>query len=190
MLAAALAGLAAAPARAWEPVEKVVPYAVSGTSGAALYASIGENGPVIGGDRRTIAHTTFKLTWTRDYQKRGKACVLASAVPKLTITYTLPRAGKLPPTVKARWDAFVEGIAAHERVHGAHIIEMVREIEAVSQGLSVAVDPKCEQVRVVLQAHLKRLSDRQRQRGRDFDRIEMGGGGNIQQLILELISGQ
>lgn len=177
------------PARAWEPVQQVVTYAVSGKTGAELYRLIGENGPVIGGGRRTIAHTTFKLTWRRDYQKRGKGCVLASAKPKLIIITTLPKAGKLPPAVKAGWDVFAAGIAAHERVHGEHIIEMVREIEAVSQGLSVAVDPKCEQVRVILQAHLKRLSDRQRQRGRDFDRIEMGAGGNIQRLVLDLVSG-
>ena len=181
--------LLSGPVRAWEPVDQIVNYAVSGKTGAELYQSIGENGPVIGGGRRTIAHTTFKLTWRRDYQKRGKGCVLASATPKLIIITTLPKAGKLPPAVKANWDVFAAGIAAHERVHGGHIIEMVREIEDISQGLSVAVDPDCQQVRVVLQAHLKRLSDRQRQRGRDFDRAEMGAGGNIQRLVLDLVSG-
>ena len=77
-------------------------YAVSGTSGPELYASIGERGPAasIG---RAIAHTNFKLTWTRDYQTRGSDCVLATARPKLTITYTLPKASqKLPPRNQAQ----------------------------------------------------------------------------------------
>ena len=44
--------------------------------------SIGENGPVISGSRRTIAHTTFQLTWGRDYRERADgSCVIARNVP-------------------------------------------------------------------------------------------------------------
>lgn len=183
--------LAAAPARAWEPVEQVKTYRIDGKTGAQLYESIGVNGPVISGGRRTIAHTTFKLTWRRDYQNKGGDCVLASARPRLIITYTLPKPrGSLPAPVAASWKRFYEGLAAHERVHGEHIIEMVQAIQDVSTGLSAQDDADCNKVRAKLQIHLKRLSDQQRQRGRDFDRRDMGPGGGIPRLVLDLVEGR
>ena len=183
-------GALAQPASAWEPVEQVKTYKVSGTTGFELYRSVGENGPVIAGDRRTIAHTTFKLTWRRDYQERDGGCVIASNIPKLIITYTLPEPrGELPPALAASWTRFYDGLAAHERVHGQHIIEMVRKIEDVSVGLSAPDDPGCHKVRAELQTHLKRLSDEQRARGREFDRVEMGGGGAVESLVLGLVNG-
>jgi len=180
-----------APALAWEAAEQVKTYPVYGQSGPELYQSIGENGPVISGERRTIAHTTFKLTWGRDYRERGDgSCVIAVNNPKLIITYTLPKPREgLPQGVASSWKRFYDGLAAHERVHGQHIIEMVQSIQDVSVGLNEPDDPGCTKVRAVLQSHLKRLSDEQRARGREFDRIEMGDGGNVQGLVLDLIKG-
>ena len=191
--AAALLALIALvrPASAWEAVEQVVTYPVSGQSGFELYRSVGDNGPVISGDRRTIAHTTFKLTWQRDYQERADgSCIIASNIPNLIISYTLPKPrGQLPPQVAASWKRFYEGLAAHERVHGSHIIEMVQAIQDVSVGLGAPDDPGCHKTRAALQIHLKRLSDEQRARGRAFDRVEMGDGGAVQNLVLGLVNG-
>ncbi|MGJ8573095.1 MAG: DUF922 domain-containing Zn-dependent protease [Hoeflea sp.] len=179
------------PALAWKAAEQVTTYPVSGRSGAELYQSIGENGPVIGGERRAIAHTTFKLTWRRDYRERADgSCVIAANVPRLIITYTLPKPREgLPQGVASSWKRFYDGLAAHERVHGQYIIDMVEAIEGVSVGLSASDDPGCHKVRAELQSHLKRLSDQQRARGREFDRVEMGEGGNVQGLVLELLKG-
>lgn len=183
----AFAGLAT-PAFAWVPVEQIKTYPISGKTGAGLYRSIGVEGPVISGGRRTIAHTTFKLTWRRNYQNKNGNCVLASARPKLTIIYTLPKPrGALSDSVAAGWKRFYDGIAAHERVHGEHIIAMVKAIKAVSTGLSAQNDADCNKVRAKLQTHLKRLSNWQRQSGRDFDKKDMGSGGSIPQLVLGLI---
>ncbi|MDF1609362.1 DUF922 domain-containing protein [Hoeflea sp. YIM 152468] len=178
-------------ALAWTAAEQVRTYPVSGRSGAELYQSIGTTGPVISGGRRTIAHTTFELTWGRDYRERADgSCVIARNVPKLIITYTLPKPRDgLPQGVASRWKRFYDGLAAHERVHGQHIIEMVQAIEDVSVGLSAPNDPGCHKVRAELQTHLKRLSDEQRARGREFDRIEMGDGGAVQTLVLGLVNG-
>ncbi|WP_422373629.1 DUF922 domain-containing Zn-dependent protease [Hoeflea sp.] len=180
------------PARAWTAVEQVKTYPVSGSTGAELYQSIGENGPVISGNRRTIAHTTFKLTWRRDYRERADgSCIIAVNVPKLIITYTLPKPrGPVPPSVASSWKRFYDGLAAHERVHGQHIKEMVQAIQDVSVGMSAPNDPGCHKVRAELQTHLKRLSDEQRARGRAFDREEMGDGGNVHQLVLGLVTGR
>jgi predicted secreted Zn-dependent protease len=173
----------------WQPVEQVETYAVTGSSGAALYDSIGERGPELGG-RRAVAHTTFKLTWTRKYERRGNACVLAVARPKLIITYTLPKpATKLSTATQASWATFFAGIETHERVHGDHIKEMVRDIEAMSVGLSADNDPDCRKIRVDLTKRLGELSTLQRQRGRDFDNVEMSEGGNIRRLVLQLVNG-
>jgi predicted secreted Zn-dependent protease len=178
-------------ALAWEPQERIVTYGVSGSSGAELYEEIGRKGPVIGDGRRTVAHTTFKLTWRRDYQNRKDgSCVLASATPRLIITYTLPEArGAMGPALSASWKTFRQGLLTHEKVHGKHITEMTQMIQAMSVGLKAEADPDCNKVRAKLQGHLKELSDEQRARGRAFDREEMGAGGNIQRLILDLIKG-
>ncbi|CCV15118.1 DUF922 domain-containing protein [Mesorhizobium sp. STM 4661] len=176
----------------WKPIEKVETYAISGQTGPELYASIGERGPTIGkGKARAIAYTNFKLTWVRDYQPRGDACVLASARPKLIITYTLPKPSKpLPATVQKSWEVFAAGIAAHEKVHGEAIADMVRQIEAVSVGLTVPGDPGCKKIRTELTRRLSELSQTQRQASREFDRVEFGQGGNMQRLIVGLLMGR
>ncbi|WP_372339803.1 DUF922 domain-containing Zn-dependent protease [Rhizobium sp. AN73] len=173
----------------WKPAEQIKTYAITGDTGGALYQSIGERGPTAG--VQAIAHTTFKLTWRRDYRPQPDgACVLATAKPNLTIIYTWPKApAKLPPAVAASWKSFISGVETHERVHGEHILDMVRKIEAFSTGLRAENDPKCQQVRVVLQQRLGELSNEQRQRGRDFDRDELSPGGRVHQLILALANG-
>lgn len=174
----------------WKAVEREVPYRIQGTTGPELYASIGERGPEVGGLMRTIAHTTFKLTWTRDYQPRNGGCVLASAKPKLTITYTLPKpASRLSGNVRVNWDMFISGVRDHEKVHGVMIKDMVGEIERVSIGLTVDNDPNCKKIRQELTRRLAAISQEQRRKSRDFDRVELGDGGNIHQLILRLVNG-
>ena len=109
----------------WQAVEKVATYAISGKTGAELYASIGERGPKVGGGTRAIAYTNFTLTWTRKYEPQGGACVLVSARPKLTITYTLPEpSGQLPASLQQSWGIFIAGMRAtkdpwrHHQGHG------------------------------------------------------------------------
>lgn len=180
------------PAHAeWKPVEKVETYAISGQTGEQLYRSIGENGPLIRGAKtRTIAYTNFKLTWVRDYQHRDKDCVLASAKPKLIVTYTLPKpAGPLPPAVRKNWDVFIAGVTAHEKVHGASMIQMVHDIEAATIGLTVPDDPKCSKIRDEVIRRLDAISKARVQGSRDFDRVEFAQGGNLQMLIRDLLIG-
>lgn len=192
LLLAAL--LLSTPALAdWKPVEKIDTYSVSGQTAEQLYLSIGEEGPLIGtagNARRVIAHTFFKLTWQRDYQPQNNACVLKTARPKLIITYTLPKpAGKLEPALQARWDRFAAGLIAHEKVHGAGIVDMVDKIVAFSTGLTAENDPGCKKVRAELTAYLDQLSRAQRQGSRDFDTKEFGHDGNMLKLIAAFLGG-
>lgn len=190
-----MAFCAATPAAAqgkWQAVEKVQTYAIKGKTGPELYASIGEHGPQVGSLKlRTIAHTNFKLTWSRNYQRQDDgSCVLVSARPKLAITYMLPKPrGKLPALIRKNWDIFYAGVHAHERVHGEMIKDMVREIEKVSIGFSAPDDPDCRKIRTELTKRLAEISLMQRQRSRDFDQVEMSDGGNVHQLILALVNG-
>lgn len=174
----------------WQPIERVDSYTIEGGTGIELYRSIGDRGPKIG-IGRAIAYTDFELTWTRDYRPQADgACVLAVARPRLVITYRLPEApDDLSGPVAARWERFITGIAAHEKVHGRYIVEMVEQIADFSLGLSAPDDPGCQKVRQVLQARLGELSREQRRRGSDFDRAEMAEGGNIHQLVLGLVNG-
>jgi len=186
-LAAGFLFATGAAAADWQAVEQVVPYTVQGTTGLEIYRSIGENGPKLGAGR-VIAHTGFKLTWTRKYERQGRACVITVNRPKLVITYTLPKLKtRLSGPLKERWDTFIAGVTAHEKVHGDFIKELVRDIEAMSVGMRVEDDPGCTKIRPQLQARLGELSKAERARSRDFDKTEMSDGGNVHRLILQLV---
>ncbi|WP_310417765.1 DUF922 domain-containing protein [Mycoplana sp. BE70] len=172
----------------WQAVEQVRTYAINGTTGMELYHSIGERGPEVRGSR-AIAFTDFKLTWSRKYEPRNGGCVLASARPNLVITYMLPKpAKKLPTPVRAKWETFFAGVEAHERVHGDFIKDMVRQIEEVSVGLAVADDPDCRKIRKELTRRLGPISQAKGKRDSDFDRAELKSGGNVRQLVVDLVN--
>lgn len=173
----------------WTPTERIETYSISGTSPGQLYASIGERGPKIGGGGGAIAHTNFKLTWTRNYVPDATGCTLVSARPKLIVTYTLPKPGAaLPADVRQKWQTFITGVEKHERVHGDFIKAMVRQIETASVGLRVADDPGCQKIRIELTRRLGRISDERVAKNRDFDRLELSDGGAVQQLILRFLN--
>lgn len=185
--------LAALPARAEiraTVVEKT--YAISGTTGMALYQSIGVNGPLLrGGAASAIAKTDFDLKWGRDYKRDGNDCVLAVVRPFLTITYTLPKpADTLPPDVAARWRAFIEGIRAHEAVHGQYVTEMAQQIYDTTLGFRQKDDPNCKAIRNAIQTPLKAAFTRYKARNRAFEQAEMAAGGNVHKLILQLVNGR
>jgi predicted secreted Zn-dependent protease len=190
LLAATLSVAPFAAQADWKPVEKVAPYAISGKTGPDLYASIGERGPKAG-IGRAIAFTDFKLTWSRDYRPQPDgACTLVSARPKLIVTYALPKPSqKLSEPVATNWKTFIDGVRKHELVHGEMIVAMVKEIEAFTVGLSVPDDPNCQKIRKRITERLAQISQAQRQKSRDFDRVELNEGGNVHQLILALVNG-
>ncbi len=173
----------------WKPVEREETYAIAGTTEPQLYMSIGERGPKIWSGR-VIAHTNFALTWTRDYKPQPDgACVLTRATPKLIITYTIPKpASPLPPQVRARWDTFIAGVRAHEKVHGEFIKDMVREIEAASVGLTVPNDPKCKAIRNALTKRLGPISAKKGKRDAEFDRTELSDGGNVRRMVIAFVN--
>lgn len=174
----------------WKPVEQIEYYAIAGRTGPELYGSIGERGPKAG-IGRAIAFTNFKLTWRRDYRPQPDgSCKLVSARPRLILIYALPKPSqKLSGPVASNWKTFFEGVRRHERVHGDMIVDMVREIEAYSIGLSVADDPNCKKIRTTLTNRLAQISQAQRARSRDFDRVEFSDGGAQHQLILNFVNG-
>ncbi|MBP1850878.1 DUF922 domain-containing Zn-dependent protease [Rhizobium halophytocola] len=170
-------------------LQRVETYAVRGTTGLELYRSIGEHGPVLGASR-AIAHTGFRLTWKRDYQQRGAACVLASAIPTLVITTVLPEAkGRLPQALKRSWDIFLAGVTAHEAVHAGYIRDLARDIEKATVGLTEPNDPGCRKIRQTMQPILGALSTAERRKQRDFDKESFADGGQVHQLILALVNG-
>jgi predicted secreted Zn-dependent protease len=188
-LVACLVALPAAAGAEWQAVEKVETYAISGKSGIELYTSIGERGPKVGSLGRAVAYTNFKLTWSRKYEPQGDVCTLVSARPKLTIIYVLPKpADRLPDALRKKWETFYAGVRSHEQVHGEMIKDMVKAIEATTVGMSVSGDPNCRRIRKEIVKPLSEASLAQRQKSRDFDRVEMNDGGNIHQLILRLVN--
>lgn len=182
----ALAGHA--KAADWQAVEQIKTYAITGRTGIDLYRSIGEKGPQAG--VQAIAHTSFKLTWTRKYEVQGTACAITVAKPKLIITYTMPKpANPLPPDVAQNWARFIAGVEKHERVHGGFTKELVQQIQDFSLGLRVENDPDCKRIREVLTKRLGELSKAERAKNAEFDRIELSDGGAVHQLILAFVNG-
>jgi len=172
----------------WQAVEQIKTYAITGKTGIDLYRSIGEKGPQAG--VQAIAHTSFKLTWTRKYEVQGTACAITVAKPKLIITYTMPKpANPLPPDVTQNWARFIAGVEKHERVHGGFTKELVQQIQDFSLGLRVENDPDCKRIREVLTKRLGELSKAERARNAEFDRIELSDGGAVHQLILAFVNG-
>jgi predicted secreted Zn-dependent protease len=181
----------AATAASFTHTEKVTIYAISGVTPIELYESIGANGPVIGEGRRTIAVTRWDLKWRRDYQPDGTACVLKSALPFLTITYALPKPkAKLPENVARLWKTFIDGIAAHEKVHGQDIIVMVDGIIAETVGLRIENDRDCKLIRAEVLKRVEDANEAYKAKARAFDQVEMSKNGNVQKLILGLVNGR
>lgn len=189
-LGLAAASTTAANATVWKAEEITKTYAVSGSTGIALYEAIGAKGPS-SGNRRVIAHTTFSLKWSRNYRPQSDgSCKLESAHPFLTITYTLPEAsGELADELRGRWDTFAGGIRRHERFHGDIIKDMVQQIIDTTVGFSVRNDRQCTKIRKAIEEPLKAASRTQQERSRAFDQEEMANGGAVHQLILGLING-
>ncbi|MBO6640320.1 MAG: DUF922 domain-containing protein [Roseitalea sp.] len=188
-LACAALLLAALPARAldWTATEKTVHYAIDGSTGMALYQSIGQNGPVVS-LKRAIALTEYELLWGRDYVPDGTACRLAAVRPFLTITYRLPRPrGALDGGTQARWTTFIAGITTHEHVHGALMRSMVDDIIGQTLGLVVEADPECSKIRAEVERRVIAAHARYKARNRAFEQSEMAPGGNVQQLVLGLV---
>jgi predicted secreted Zn-dependent protease len=189
--------LLALPAHAteWQATERTDYYPVSGTTGIALYESIGANGPVISGKgksaRRTIALTEYDLKWRRDYRPQGTACTLAAATPLLTIIYRLPKPrGKLSGATARAWQTFAGGMAAHEKVHGDLIRARAQAIVDETVGLTVENDPDCAKTRAEVQARALKAHEAYKTRSRAFDAKEMSDGGNVHRLILGLVNGE
>lgn len=178
-------------AQSWTATEVVKPYAITGSTGIELYRSIDQHGPATSSGARAIAHTMWDLKWRRNYQPQADgSCKLVSAKPFVTITYTLPKAPKLSGAVASQWQTFNDGIAAHEKVHGKMIREMVDEVIATTVGLTVANDPKCQKIRKEIETPLIAARDAYREKSRAFDKAEMSEGGNVHRLILGLVNGQ
>lgn len=176
------------PAAAWKANESTNYYAISGTTGKALYQSIGRKGPVISGNRRTIAITNWDLKWRRDYQAQGSSCKLVSALPFVTITYTLPKpAQKLTGSAAQKWARFSKGIQAHEKVHGDLVKELANRIIEATVGLTVENDNGCKKIREEVLRRVKTEFEIYKLDNSAFERSEMGAGGNVRDLVLGLV---
>jgi predicted secreted Zn-dependent protease len=160
-------------------------FAISGSTGAALYASIGRNGP-----DNAIAHTTYTLTWSRRrLVPEGGGCRLADARPTVAITYTFPKPeGKLPPVTAKRWTTFIAGVREHEEVHGEMIREMLARLQATIAGLGTTSDPGCRKAKREMTRLVKEATTAHKERSRAFDRVEMSAGGTIQRLVMALVN--
>lgn len=175
----------------WQPTETTKYYAISGTSGPSLYASIGDKGPEPSIGVRAIAYTSWDLKWRRNYQPRGDGCALVSALPFLSITYTLPKPSQNLSGLTARnWKVFSDGMVEHENFHGVLLRQMTDRIIADTVGLRTGNDAGCKAIRKQVLAKVKTAFENYSKQSSEFDRVDMSPGGHVHGLILQLVNGR
>ncbi|MEM0899237.1 MAG: DUF922 domain-containing protein [Pseudomonadota bacterium] len=172
----------------WKPSHTTRFYDVSGQSGIEIYRDIGQKGPSVG-IRRAIGLTEWDLKWQRNYVPENDSCRLTAVRPFLAITTTLPRSRSIRSTDLARkWARFEKGIAVHEQGHSDRLYAVVDDIIARTSELVVFDDPQCREIRAEVQRRVKAAFDRYQADNTAYERREMSNGGNVQQLILELVN--
>ena len=166
-------------------------YAISGTSGADLYASMVRHGPRHGFLSRAIAQTSYTVEWQAEVVSNGGVCRVMQARPVLSITYTYPQPSRaMSPEMSRRWAKFMAGVKRHEQTHGSIAREMVRAAETAVKGLKVADDPTCRKTRSEVKRRADVIYAAYEARQIKFDAKEHRDRGNIDRLILGLVKGK
>lgn len=160
-----------------EPPVKITSYAISGSTGHALYQSIAENGPNGGAH---VAHTDPKLVWKRLFDERGGSCYLVHARPQLSFVQVYPKPSeKLPEGTRRVWERFIAAVRKHEDTHVRMFRQMVVDTEASLAGMFEPNDRTCAKVKASVRARIDAAYDEYRERSRAFDRSELSPGGPI-----------
>lgn len=117
LLALALSCAIAGAASAKPSVkEKWAGYRVDATTANQILAQMNQRGP-----NGYWAYTSWYVRWTGNCQV------------SVEINYTMPKhvnEAALPANLRARWEAMVNALVAHERKHGQHGINAANEIAA------------------------------------------------------------
>lgn len=165
-------------------------YAISGKSGAELYASMVRHGPRHGFLSRAIAQTSYTVEWQAEVVSKGGTCRVMQARPVLSITYTYPQPSRtMSPEMARRWSKFMAGVKRHEQTHGSIAREMVRAAEVAVKGLKVSDDPSCRKTRMEVKRRADAIYAAYEARQIKFDAREHRDRGNIDRLILSLVKG-
>lgn len=140
-------------------------YSVTGVTTDAIFDSIERNAPRLAGTVALgVARIETNYTWKETF--RDGKCAVESMTVNLTLTVTLPthlQIGSLSPSIRPKWDAFVNEIASHEQRHVDIYIEGPREM--TNAILAIPNDPSCAaldlQVRRVWNEQLNLVEVRQ-----------------------------
>lgn len=137
-------------------------YPVSGTTTEDIFTSIEANGPTdnVGQQGSGLTSVDWEYKWTGDKAPSG-ACSIRELTISADITVELPRHGgeaSLSQSVLANFQAYAQGVAAHEQRHVDIYLEGARDIQAAMQ--EVGVEPDCE----VLEARIDAIWNDQQAR--------------------------
>ena len=95
-------------------------YDVEGATTEAIFSFVERNGPTDGEGKRGSGLTS--VTWGYEWQgmRSGDSCAIRSMTIRADIVVTLPRHANeaaLDPAIRAHWQRYAEGVAAHEQRH-------------------------------------------------------------------------
>ncbi|QPC94004.1 DUF922 domain-containing protein [Mesorhizobium sp. INR15] len=165
-------------------VIKTRTYAISGTSGEALVASMNRHGPHHGFLTRAIALTSYTKDWDLDLVQAEGSCRIKRAKGTLNLTYTYPRlTSVLPPVLGRRWKRFFAGVQAHEQTHGSIAKQMMKAAERSLTGLALQADAQCIKTRREARRRTDAIYDEYEARQNAFDAREHRDGGHVDRLV-------
>lgn len=123
-------------------VENVATYAFYGARADAAGHSLRQRLLVASdhsGQRRTFTgQTDWHIEWRACLESVPQGCRIGGVVSTVNVTYTLPSwadRDAAPPRLRARWDRYIESLAAHEKGHGAIAYRVAGLIDEALVGL-------------------------------------------------------
>jgi predicted secreted Zn-dependent protease len=192
--AAAIAAgvISAAPAGATAKVSvRTEHYRISGQTGLALLDQMDRRGPKHGFMSRAIAQTRYSMNSSADWEWANGVCRARDVSVELAITYVYPRpTGAVPAQLKRRWSRFMQGVVAHEEMHGKIAKQMAVAASRTIQRLAVRDDRNCSRVQREMKRQVNAVVAQYEARQEQFDNREHREGGNIDRLVRSLAIGR
>ncbi|MEO5760399.1 MAG: DUF922 domain-containing protein [Mesorhizobium sp.] len=180
----ASSGLASVACADVTVIVKTRTYAITGTSGEALVASMNRHGPHHGFLTSAIALTGYTKDWDLDLVQAKGTCRIKRARGTLNLTYTYPRlTSALSPVLDKHWKRFFAGVRAHEQTHGAIAKQMMKAAEKSLKGLAFQADAQCIKTRREARRRADAIYDEYEARQNAFDAREHRDGGHVERLV-------
>jgi predicted secreted Zn-dependent protease len=153
------------------------PYAITGTTPAALRKQLSRRGPLdLAQNRRYDARTDWSVQWSFRYTKKDDRCMIQNASSSVAIIVTLPQWQLLknaPQSLVDEWNQYLIALRLHEVGHQQHGIDAATEVlQRLNSFPSYA---SCKSLKTAAQAAAQAIIQQFNQRDVAYDRTTKHG---------------